>query len=54
MALALFLAAFSGGREASTCIFLIDALFDAQQSIPACLTSLASGMLSACVKERLR
>ena len=54
MALPLFLIAFSGGRKARTCIPLVDALFDAQQSIPACLTRLADRVLSACVKERLR
>ena len=54
MALAIFLATFSGGRKASMCSPLVDALFNVQQRIPACLTILASIMLTACVKERLR
>ena len=54
VALAIFLTTFSGGRNASMCIPLVDALCDVQQRISACLTRLASRVLSACVKERLR
>ena len=53
MALAIFLATFSGGRKASMCTPLVDALFDVQQRMPACLTILASIMLTACVDESL-